>query len=126
MVINKILIAATSVLAMSGIIQARAESNGLALVERPATTGTVLSSPALTDTGSETYQSFAGPSVPVVSGQVLQPNGSEGIVQTANSLPRGFLLGTPEYDYAQSVQRYFAARTAREMLARATQRPHPG
>src|SRR4051812_39042643 len=72
MVINKILIAATSVLAMSGIIQARAESNGLALVERPATTGTVLSSPALTDTGSETYQSFAGPSVPVVSGQVLQ------------------------------------------------------
>jgi hypothetical protein len=120
---NKILIVAASVLALSGVIQARAESNGLALVERPATTATVLASPALTDTGSEAYQSFAGPSVPMVSGQVLQPNGSEGIVQTANSLPRGFLLGTPEYNYAQSVQRYFAVRTAREMLASATQRP---
>jgi hypothetical protein len=122
--VNKILIAAVSMLALSGIVQARAEG-GLASVERPATTGTVLSSPALMDTGSEAYQGFAGPSVPVMSGQVLQPNGSEGIVQTANSLPRGFMLGTPEYAYAQSVQRYFAARTAREMLARAHQ-PAPG
>jgi hypothetical protein len=122
MVMNKILIAAASLLVLSGIIQAQAESNGLAVVERPATTGTVLASPALRDTGSETYQSFAGRSVPVVPGQVLQPNGSEGIVQTANSLPRGFLLGTPEYNYAQSVQRYFAVRTAREMLASATRR----
>jgi hypothetical protein len=112
--------AAFSVLAISGIVQARAESNGLAAVERPATTGTILSSPALVDTGSETYQSLAGPSVPVMSGQVLQPNGSEGIVQTAYSLPRGFMLGTPEYNYAQSVQRYFAAGTAREKLARAS------
>ena len=61
-----------------------------------------------------------------MSGQVLQPNGSEGIVQTANSLPPGFLNGTPEYQYAQSVQRYFAARADREMLARAAQAPHPG
>ena len=37
-----IIIAAASVLALSGIVQARAESNGLAEVERPATTGTVL------------------------------------------------------------------------------------
>ena len=42
---KKILIAAVSVLALSGIVQARAESNGLAAVERPATTGTILSSP---------------------------------------------------------------------------------
>jgi hypothetical protein len=109
--------AAFSVLAISGIVQARAESNGLAAVERPAT---ILSSPALVETGSETYQNFAGPSVPVLSGQVLQPNGSEGIVQTATSLPRGFMLGTPEYNYAQSVLRYFAAGTAREKLARAS------
>jgi hypothetical protein len=122
---NKILIAAVSALALSGIAQARAEG-GLAEVERPATTGTVLSAPSLRDTGSETYQGFSGPSVPVMSGQVLQPNGSEGIVQTANSLPPGFLNGTPEYQYAQSVQRYFAARADREMLARAAQGPHPG
>ena len=122
---NKIVIAAVSALALSGIAQARAEG-GLAEVERPATTGTVLSAPSLRDTGSETYQGFSGPSVPVMSGQVLQPNGSEGIVQTANSLPPGFLNGTPDYQYAQSVQRYFAARADREMLARAAHGPHPG
>ena len=44
---NKILIAAVSVLALSGIVQARAEGNGLAAVERPATTGTILSAPSL-------------------------------------------------------------------------------
>jgi len=123
---KKIVIAAVSALALSGIVQARAESNGLAAVERPATTGTILSSPALADTGSENYQGFAGPSVPVMSGQVLPPNGSEGIVQTANSLPAGFMIGTPEYQYAQSVQRYFAARADREMQARAAHAPHPG
>jgi hypothetical protein len=122
---NKVLIAGVSMLALSGIVQARAEGD-LASTERPATTGTVLSSPALTDTGSESYQSFAGRPVPVMSGQVLQPNGSEGIVQTANSLPRGLLLGTPENDYAQSVQRYFAARDATEVLARAARGQHPG
>ena len=64
--------------------------------------------------------------MPVMSGQVLPPNGSEGILQTANSLPPGFMIGTPEYAYAQSVQRYFAARAAREMQARAAQEAHPG
>ena len=53
---KNIIIAAASVLALSGIVQARAESNGLAEVERPATTGTVLSAPSLRDTGSESYQ----------------------------------------------------------------------
>jgi hypothetical protein len=124
--VNKTFIATVSLLALSGIPQARAESNGLAAVERPATTGTILSSPALIDTGSESYQRFAGPSVPVMSGQAVQPNASEGIVQSANSLPRGFMVGTPEYDYAQSVQRYFASRTDREMLARAARARPPG
>ena len=118
----KILVVAVSALALSGIVQARAESNGLAAVERPATTGTILSSSAPADTGSETYQAVGGPSVPVMSGQVIPPNGSEGIVQTANSLPSGFLIGTPEYNYAQSVQRYFAGRAAREMQARVAHR----
>ena len=122
----KIAIAAISVLALSGFVQARAESNGLAAVERPATTGAIVPAPALADTGSERYQGFAGPSVPVVSGQVLPPNGSEGIVQTANSLPPGFLIGTPEYEYAQSVNRYFAARAERERLAKAARGSNPG
>jgi hypothetical protein len=123
---NKTFIAAASLLALSGLLQAHAESNGLAAVEQPPTTGSILSSPALVQTGSETYQGLTGPSVPVMSGQVLPSNGSEGAVQTANSLPPGFTLGTPEYNYAQSVQRYFAARAAREMLARASHEPHPG
>jgi hypothetical protein len=123
---NKILTAAVSAVALSGIVQARAESNGLAAVERPATTGTVLSSPAFVDTGSETYQGFAGPSVPVMSGQVLQPNGSDGIVQTASSLPSGFMTGTPEYNYAQSVRQYFAARADHQMLANTEHGPRPG
>jgi hypothetical protein len=64
--------------------------------------------------------------VPVMSGQVLPPNGSEGIVQTANSLPSGFMIGTPEYNYAQSVQRYFVGRADREMQAKAAHRLHAG
>ena len=47
-------------------------------------------------------------------------------MQTANSLPPGFMIGTPGYAYAQSVQRYFAARAVREMQARAAQDAHPG
>ena len=124
---NKLLVPAISVLALSGIVHAHAESNGLAAVERPASTGTIVSSPARADSGSESYQGFAGPSVPVISGHVLPSNGSEGIVQTANSLPPDFMVGTPEYAYAQSVQRYFAAaRADREILARAAHGPHPG
>jgi hypothetical protein len=122
---NKMLIAAVSALALAGIGQARAESNGLSAVEQPATTGAILSAPPLRDSGSETYQGLGGPSVPIVSGQVLPPNGSEGIVQSANSAPPGFMNGTPEYAYAQSVQRYFAERADHERLAKAAHGPHP-
>ena len=38
----------------------------------------------------------------------LPENGSEGPVQTANSLPRGFENGTVAYMEAQSVNRWFA------------------
>jgi hypothetical protein len=86
---KSMLLAAVSVLALSSIGQARAESNGLAAVEPPQAAVPVLSSPPLGNTGSETYPSFAeGRAVPVMSGQVLPPNGSEGAVQSANSLLR--------------------------------------
>jgi hypothetical protein len=112
--------AAAGILAASVIHNAYAESNELSAVERPPSAVTIFSAPARVDVGSESYPSFAsGKAVPIVAGEVLQPNGSEGIVQTANSLPLGFTIGTPAYEYAQSVQRYFAARAAREMLARA-------
>jgi hypothetical protein len=115
----RIAIAAVGLLALSGIRNADAESNGLALVEQPASAASVLSAPAPGDVGSDSYPGFASANaVPVTAGQVLPPNGSEGIVQTANSLPVGFAIGTPAYEYAQSVQRYFAAQAVRRMQAR--------
>ena len=123
----RILMAAVSVVALSGIRSVYAESNGLAFVEQPASAASVLSAPAAWDVGSESYPAFSRASaVPVVSGQVLAPNGGEGIVQTANSLPVGFTNGTPAYEYVQSVQRYFAAQAARERQARLRAGPHPG
>jgi hypothetical protein len=92
----------------------------------PATDGTqVVSSPATPDTGSEAYPIFSGPTVPVISGGVLPSNGSEGIVQSANSLPRGFADGTPAYAYAQSVNRYFAARAQQAVQTAQTARRPP-
>ena len=38
--------------------------------------------------------------------------GSQGGVETANSLPRGFQEGTVAYAQARSIQRYFAAQAA--------------
>ena len=79
----------------------------------PATNGTrVMSSPALADTGSESTPTFNGPSVRITTAGTLPTNGSEGVVQSANSLPTGFENGTAAYEYAQSVNRYFAAKAA--------------
>ena len=116
---SRILIAAVSILIWSGTYKVYAESNGVSAVERPATAATIFSAPAQVDVGSESYPRFnRGSAVPIVAGGVLQPNGSEGIVQTANSLPPGFMTGTPQYEYAQSVQQYFAAQASRAMQAR--------
>jgi hypothetical protein len=71
--------------------------------------GDVVAEPPATVTGSQAYQNSApGYAVAVVDGRVLPINGSNGIVQTANSLPRGFEHGTPTFAQAQSVQRYLA------------------
>jgi hypothetical protein len=125
---RKIVVAAAAgILAASVIHNAYAESNELSAVERPPSAVTIFSAPARVDVGSESYPSFpSGNAVPIVAGEVLQPNGSEGIVQTANSLPPGFTTGTPVYEYAQSVQRYFAAQASRVMQARVARTgPHP-
>jgi hypothetical protein len=72
-------------------------------------TADVVAEPPANVTGSQAYQnSGPGYAVAVVDGRVLPINGSNGIVQTANSLPRGFEHGTPTYTQAQSVQRYLA------------------
>ena len=63
--------------------------------------------------GSETYRVFvAGRSVPVTAraGLLLLDECSEGIVQTAASVPPGFSYGTVAYVQAQSVARFLAER----------------
>ncbi len=73
--------------------------------------GQVTANPLTSDTGSQAYPNFAvGEPVPVIEGQVLPQNGSEGSVQTANSLPPGFENGTAAYEEAQRVARYFASQ----------------
>jgi hypothetical protein len=75
----------------------------------PATDGTLaFSRPATVDTGSDAYAAASGPAVAVTSGAVLPSNGSNGIVQSANSLPPSWADGTSAYAYAQSVNQYFA------------------
>jgi hypothetical protein len=67
---EKIYIAAFSALALSSIVQVRADSDRLALVEQPVIAQTIPSSSALVKAGSEGYQNPAGPSVPAMSGKV--------------------------------------------------------
>ncbi len=45
------------------------------------------------DTGSQAYPASDGQAMPVVVGQEIPPNNSEGAMQTANSLPQGYAAG---------------------------------
>jgi hypothetical protein len=69
----------------------------------------------LADTGSAAYPDFSSrPGQIVADGQgMLPPNGSEGTVQAAASLPRGFLDATSAVMQAKSVDRLFAMAAAR-------------
>ncbi len=62
--------------------------------------------------------------VTATTGEVLPTNGSQGVVQTANSLPVGFENGTVAYEQYASVQRYLAqqdAASAQRAFAHAAQ-----
>ena len=73
------------------------------------------------DTGSQAYPSFTGRSVVVTAGGTLPSNGTQGIVQTANSLPRGFEDGTVAYAQAQSVSNYLQAQAVRAQASKLAQ-----
>jgi hypothetical protein len=60
------------------------------------------------DTGSETAPAFRGQNLGVMYGGTLPSNGSEGVVQSANSLPAGFTTGTAPQVQARIEARYFA------------------
>ncbi len=56
------------------------------------------------------YRSPAQAVTSVDMGAMAPQNGSEGSVQTANSLPRGASAGTANYAHIQSLQQYWASR----------------
>ncbi len=81
----------------------------------------VVANAVASDTGSQAYPSSSGLSIVVTAGGTLPTNGSQGAVQTANSLPRGFENGTVAYAQAQSVNRYLVAQAARTQASRLAQ-----
>lgn len=81
---------------------------------------TVAHPPSYADTGSAAFPALAGrPSQVVTVGGpgTASMTGSEGIVQTAASLPRGFSNGTVAAIQAQSLARFMAGREERARLA---------
>ncbi len=80
-------------------------------------TAQIVGNSVANDTGSQGTPSFSGPSVVVTAGGTLPTNGSQSVVQTANSLPRGFENGTVAYAQAESVSRYLVAQAARVQTA---------
>lgn len=74
---------------------------------------TFATSPTYADTGSANYPDLSSrPSKIAIAGHLdaVPATGSEGAIQTANSLPRGFSDGTVAYAQAWSVARFFAKR----------------
>ncbi len=69
------------------------------------------------DTGSNAFPSTAGrpgSNLPSLAGDVLPTNGSNGPIQTANSLPAHFEEGTVAYAQATSIRNWMVAHDARK------------
>ncbi len=81
------------------------------------------------DTGSNAYPSVAGrpgSDLPSLAGDVLPTNGSQGAVQTANSLPAHFEEGTVAYAQATQVRNWMVAHAHRPAAFASTARRTPG
>lgn len=102
---------AVAVLGFSSAYAAEGNSEPFATNTPPAATRIIRQAQA-PDTGSAQYPNVIGrpgSNLPLLLGDVLPANGSEGAVQTANSLPRGFEEGTVTYVQAQSINRWMVA-----------------
>jgi len=83
----------------------------------PSNTGNLTASvaiapPLFADTGSQAYPTQPGrpgSDLPSLAGDVLPTNGSQGIVQTANSLPAHFEEGTVAYAQANHIRAWMLA-----------------
>ncbi len=95
------------------------EANNEPFNNNRATLSTTYAAPAYNasvpaDVGSAQFPDTAGRPGTVLTrldNTVLPVNGSEGAVETANSLPRGFETGTVAYAQAQSVQNWMIAHS---------------
>lgn len=77
-----------------------------------ASSGSLVANQVLSDTGSETPPHFGRGVIELTEGNVLPTNGSESAVQTVNSLPRSFEMGTVAYAQTESVHRWVMAHEA--------------
>jgi hypothetical protein len=87
------------------------------------------SQPQFADTGSQAYPNItgrAGSDLPSLAGNVLPTNGSQGIVQTANSLPAHFEDGTVPYMQAARVRNWMVAHAQRPSAVASTAQRAPG
>jgi len=76
--------------------------------------------PQVADTESQAYPDVTGrpgSDLPSLMAEVLPTDGSEGAVQTANSLPRGAEEGTVVYAQARSVSTWMLAHSGRNAPA---------
>ena len=86
-----------------------------------------VANPVTSDAGSQAYPTFSAvPLATVTAGGTLPTNGSQGPVQTANSLPAGFETGTAAYAQAQSVRSVLAQQAAHGQAQRTAQLPGAG
>ncbi len=96
--------------------------------------GTSLENPAgsqaqFADTGSQAFPNVVGrvgSDLPSLAGNVLPTIGSQGAVQTANSLPAHFEEGTVAYAQANSVQNWMIAHNGRATAFAAARQRTPG
>ena len=96
------------------------EGNGNPFPGNFGTLTTTQTFPQVADTGSNAYPDITGrpgSDLPSLMAEVLPANGSEGAVQTANSLPRGAEEGTVAYAQARSVQTWMLAHSGRNAPA---------
>ena len=122
---TKLIIAATvAALSLATTAFAEGEGNGDPF---PVHTAAIASGPVAfaRDTGSQQYPAYnPALSWSEASQVTLPPNGSQGPVQTANSLPSGFENGTVAYTEAQSVNRWFAQQADHRFAMLGQRRPH--
>ena len=97
----------------AGPVLAESEGNGDPFPFQAGVQATA-GSPFVTETGSTAYQRTTGNTVQPSALARLEPaSGSEAVLQTAGSLPRGFDNGSVASTQARSVNRYLASHPRR-------------